>query len=391
MDKDKKIIMELYEHQKRFDSKNPNNALLAWEVGTGKTVAACTWMNRRANLHFLVSCPKGIVEKWKRDLEVWGVMNADIVSRDEIKKTNLEKYDGLVLDEAQDYSSPLFDKSRSQRAEVVYNYRKAHKNAHILMLTANPVRSTPWNMHTLACYMGIFYPVKEFRNDFFYMSDKFGRMHYEKRSGWQKMIRPYVESIADIVLMSDCTDVPAQHHQVITIPWTKKQEEELKVQQQEEPSMEWHARHRAEQGDAKWDKVKELIDGYHKVIVVCYYKAQIKDYVDRIGDEREVYVLTGETKDQDAVIEGAKASKNCVFFIQASMGAGFDAGEFSVIIFASQSFRYVDKVQMCGRVKRINNLHENTFIYLLAGKTDMAVYKTIESGKDFDPINYNEK
>lgn len=66
------------------------------------------------------------------------------------------------------------------------------------------------------------------------------------------------------------------------------------------------------------------------------------------------------------------------------MGAGFDASEFSIVIFASLSFKYVDYVQMKGRVKRINNLHENHFIHILAGKCDEAVYTAIMKGTDFD-------
>lgn len=194
--------------------------------------------------------------------------------------------------------------------------------------------------------------------------------------------------ISDIVLMSDCVDVPQQHHKVIKIPWTKEQEKEIKNETYLDPSSEWHARHRAEQGDHKWQELKKLIDGYRKVIIVAHYRSQIDDYITKIGDERLVYVLHGGVKDQDQVIEEAKSADDCVFIIQAQMGAGFDAGEFSVVIFASMSFRYVDYIQMKGRVKRINNLHENTFVHLLGGKNDQAVYNCINNGKDFDPIAY---
>lgn len=382
------MTKKLYAHQERFNKANPDRALLVWETGVGKTVSACVWMNRRHPTKFLVVCPKGIVDKWKKDLKEWKVKNAHVATRDEVKKIDLSKYGGLVLDEAQDFASPLFDKSRSQRAEVIYKYIKTHPEAYVLLLTATPVRSTPWNIHTLACYLGQYWDVRNYRDHFFFMTDKFGRLHYEKKDGWQKMIRPFVERISDIVLMSDCVDIPTQHHQVIRIPWTTKQENELEAQMYAEPTAEWHARHRLEQGKPKWDKLKELLDGYRKAIVVCHYRSQIDDYVEKIGDERLTFVLDGRTKNQHEVIEGAKSADDCVFIIQASMGAGFDAGEFSVVIFASMSFRYVDHVQMKGRVKRINNLHENTFIYLLAGKNDKAVYDTIQENKDFDVHDY---
>ncbi len=376
----------LYAHQQRFIDKNPNRALLVWETGTGKTVAACLWLAKRAHVKALVVCPKAIVGKWKRDLVEWGVV-ADVCSRDDVKKIDLSKYGALVLDEAQDFASPLFTGGRSQRATVIYNYIKTHPEAFMLLLTATPVRSTPYNIHTLACYLGHYWPIKDFRDKFFYFTNQFGRLHWEKRNGWQKMIRPYVEKISDIVLMQDCIDVPEQHSQTERIKWSKEQEASLSTEYQE-PTAAWAERHRTENGKEKFKVLKGIIDGYRKVIVVCHYRSQIEEYAAWIGEERQVFVLHGGVSDQDTVIKEAREADDCIFIIQASMGAGFDAAEFSVVVFASMSFKYVDYVQMKGRVKRINNLHENTFIHLLGGKCDEAVYHSIQQNKDFDVHDY---
>lgn len=380
-------MKKLYKHQQDFIGRNPNKALLVWETQTGKTVGATLWINARSNLRVLVVCPKGIVGKWERDLKEDGAI-ADVVTRDAVKKINLNKYDALVLDEAQDFASPLFNKARSKRSEVIYNYVRNNPNSPILLLTATPVRSTPWNIHTLACFLGIYWDTRDFQNKFFYMTDKYGRMHYEKVPNWRKMLRPYIEEIADIVLMSDCVDVPIQHHQVINIKWTQKLQNELERRQYEEPSAEWHSRHKAEQSVDKWITLRKITDGYRKIIVVCHYLEQIDDYVKRIGEDRQVYVLRGSTKDQDAVIEEAKSADDCIFIIQAQMGAGFSASEFSAVVFASMPFSYVHYTQMLGRTKVITDLHENTFYYLLGGKCDKAVYNTINAGRNFDPIAY---
>lgn len=380
-------MKKLYAHQQRFIDKNPDRALLVWETGTGKTVAACLWANKRPGLRGLVVCPKNIVEKWRRDLKEWSVTDCDVVSRDNVKKIDLSPYGKLILDEAQDFAAPLFDKGRSQRAEAIYKHIKMHNVRHVLELTATPIRSTPWNIHTLACYLGQYTEVRKFRERYFHLTNKFGRMHWEKNKGWQLAIRPAVESIADIVLMQDCADVPPQHSSVIKIPWTPGQDNALGMQYLE-PAAEWHARHRLEQGDAKFSELQKIMDGYRKVIVVCHFTSQIDDYVKRIGEERLVYVLDGRTKDQDATIVAARTADDCIFIIQASMGAGFDAYEFSIVVFASMSFKYVDYVQMKGRVKRITHLHENHFIHLLGGKCDSAVYKTIQENRDFDVHDY---
>ncbi len=376
----------LYEHQKRFIAKNPDRALLVWETGTGKTVAACEWLKLRSNRKGLVVCPKGIVGKWKRDLVTEGA-KADVITRDHIKITDISEYGAIVLDEAQDFASPLFEKTRSQRATKVYLHVKNHPDTHMLLLTATPIRSTPLNIHTLACYLSKYWPVKEFKAKFFHLTNKFGRMHYELDTGWQKRVRPYVEALADIVLMKDCIDVPVQHHQVVKVPWTPRQDA-LLFKEFTDSASEWHERHRAENGVEKLVALKRLLDGYRKAIVVCHYTAQIAQYAEEIGKDRQVFILQGATRDQDAVIQAAREADDCVFIIQAQMGAGFDAAEFSVVIFASMSFRYVDYVQMKGRVKRINNLHENLFIHLLGGQNDKAVYDTIQRNKDFDVHEY---
>jgi len=378
-------MKKLYAHQQRFIDKNPNRALLVWETGTGKTVAACEWVKKRKG-RALVVCPKGIVEKWKRDLKEWGV-KADVVSRDTVKKTNITPYSILVLDEAQDFASPLFEKGRSQRATVIYTAIKNNPKMHVLLLTATPIRSTPYNIHTLACYLGIYWPVKEFRDKFFHLTNKFGRMHYEKNKGWQKAIRPYVEEISDIVLARDCADIPPQREHVVTVPWDTKQEEELK-QRYLEPAAEWHERHRAENGKKKFDAVMRIANGYRKAIIVVYYRSQIEEMEKEIGEDRQVFVLHGGVKDQDAVIQAARDADDCIFILQASMGAGFDASEFSVMIFASMSFKFVDHIQSLGRIKRLNNLHENDYYYVLGGKCDISVHRTIMAGNDFHPPHY---
>lgn len=376
-----------YKHQQAFIDRNKKKDLLVWEGGLGKTFAGSLWLNQRKQLKALVVCPKAIIGKWKRALEEDGA-KADVCSRDDIKKIDLNKYGALVLDEAQDFASPIFDKGRSQRTTVLYNYFKSHPEAHALLLTATPVRSTPWNIHTLAVYLGVYWDVRQFRDEFFHLSDKFGRFHYEKNKDWRIKIRKYTESIADIVLMNDVVDVPIQHHQIIHVPWTAKQENSL-GEQYLEPSAEWHARHRMENGKEKFDVLKEkVLDKYRKVILVCFYTQQIKEYAEYIGEDRQVFILNGQTKDQDDVVLKAQEADDCIFIVQASMGAGFDADKFSVIAFASMSFKYIDYAQMKFRVKRIHNLHENTFIYLLGGKCDNSVYETIQQGKDFDVVEY---
>jgi hypothetical protein len=53
------------------------------------------------------------------------------------------------------------------------------------------------------------------------------------------------------------------------------------------------------------------------------------------------------------------------------------------MVFASLSFSYVDYKQACGRILRINNLQENTYIHLVAEGVDQDVYNCIQNKQDF--------
>ena len=382
---------KLFKWQDNFlNNHDKDRVLLCAEAGCGKTISAICWLKLRSDKKALVIAPVGIQKKWKEDLIEWET-EADVCSNDAIKKIDLDQYQAIVIDECQNFCSALFDKSRSQRSTVIYNYIRRNKDACVFLSSATPIRSKPENLHTLMCFLGIYWPINDFRSEFLHITNKFGRMHYEPNNDWRLKIRPYLEKHSHIVLMSDQVDVPIHEELVINIKWVKKQEEELKKQIYEEPMKEWHTRHRIEQSELKWKEVKKIIDGNRKVVLVCYYLDQINDYVKRIGNDRQVYVMTGGTKDQGQVVKDANESDDCVLLIQSSLGAGFDLDRFSVMVFASMSFAFVSLVQMKARTNRIHNLHKNQYIYLIGGKCDKAVYDQVSKGFDFYPPAYYNK
>jgi hypothetical protein len=382
---------KLYAWQEKFiNDYNIDRLLLTAEAGTGKTVAGICWLQLRPELKALVIAPKGIQLKWREELKEWGDTKADVVTTDAIKRIDLSTYQALVIDECQNLNSALFDKTRSARATVLYNFIRHHPHLHVFMASATPIRSKPENLHTLACYKGVYWDIKKFRDEFLHLTDRFGRFHYEPNKDWRVKIRPKLEQIAYIVNMSDCVDVPVHEHTIVNVRWLPQQENALKGQYLE-PAKEWHTRHRMEQGGEKWKELEKILDGHAKVVVVCYYLEQIADYVRRIGDEREVFVLTGSTKDQGQVAKDANNSSDCVLIIQAGLGAGFDLDKFSVMVFASTSFAFVHLIQMTARINRIHNLHKNQYIYLLGGKCDKAVKEQLDKGFDFHPPAWYNK
>lgn len=381
--------MQLYKHQQRFVDRNPDKALLVWEAGTGKSLAGIEWLRRRP-LKRLVVCPKSIKGKWIRDMEKHHIETI-VMTKEEFKKKTPEGIRAVVFDEAHHHSSPLFAGKRSKIAEQTYLFIKNNPDMSVLLLTATPIRSTPWNLHTLLCYMGYYVDWKKWRDRFFELTVRpyLPRPAWLPTKIWRKDIRSTLEKHADIVLMKDCVgELPPITEEKIKLkpptPFEPLDETDLDWN----ASAEWYAEHRHENGVYKTKEILRIAEQFRKVIVVCNYVDQVEEYAKVLSKDRQTYTLYGKTKDQDSVISNAQTDDECFLVVQAGMGEGYDADTFSCIIFASMSYKYIDYYQMQRRVRRIHNLHPVSYYFLLGGPKDEAVLKQIQLGKDFDPHSY---
>ncbi len=375
----------LYPHQKEFlNDEHNDHAILCYETGTGKTFTADLWLEQKNRIkRAVVICPKQIREHWK------GIApKATVYSFEDFLKADLpDNPTAIVVDEADAMASPLFvAKLRSKRTEKLYNYVMSNPGAHVLLLTATPVRSTPWNMHTLLVLARIKPPEswKKYRELYFELTFKpfLPRPAYFPKPGWQVMMQDLINRYCRVALMSDLVDLPEETHEIINLP-----KPDYEKNPEWEPMAQFVADHRLEQ-HGKGDEIKRLSKGYRKVVVVAHYREQIDELHKELSKERSVFVLDGRTGDPQEVILAAEANPECYFIIQASVGAGFELPSFAVMIFASQGYSVRNKIQMMGRIKRINALKPTKYFYLHAGRCDKMIYKSIEAGLDFVPSHY---
>lgn len=376
--------MALYPWQEKALTTPNDHAIWCAETGTGKSHAAKLWLQQqKRSYNAVVICPKQIRADWKKDAPY-----ATVYSFEDFKKQTLpDNPSAIVVDEADAMASPLFvAKQRSQRTERLYNYVMRYPEAHILLLTATPVRSTPWNMHTLLVLSRIKPPDtwKLYRDRYFELQYKpfIPRPAYFPKKGWQKMMQELIDKYTHTALMSDMVDLPEETHEIIKLkaPDYEKNEEW-------EPMAQFVADHRLEQ-HSKVSEIQKIAHGYRKVVVVAHYTEQIIELEKRLSKERDTYVLDGRTKHPEGVIADAEASPECYFIIQASVGAGFEIPSFSVMVFASQGYSVRNWTQMIGRIKRINALKPTKYFYLLGGRCDKMIYDSIQKGKDFVPSQY---
>lgn len=382
--------MKLYRHQEAFKKSNPDKALLVWEGGTGKTVGACEWLKQGRDQDALVVCPKRICSKWEAELEKWGA-EATVMSKEQFKKLPQREWSAKVIDEADEFASPLFTKGRSQLATALYNQTKAYPDTPTLLLTATPIRSNPYNLHTLLCYMGKYIDWRSWRDHYFNLEQRPYLPHptWLPKKGWQKGIRQDLEMYGEIVLLKDCIDdLPASTEEVIKIKPTGKFKKDVEWI---EPMKIFVEKHKWEHQNA-YKKILEIGKEYRKILVVAHYTDDVELLKEKLSKDRTTFAVDGRLKgtDQEKILLEANSEdcEECFLIVQASLGAGFDADTFSCVVFSTMSFKARDHVQMKYRVRRIHNLHPVKYIYLIGGKSSQSVYDTIMKGKDFIPSEY---
>lgn len=373
----------LYKHQKEFLDKNPNKALICFEAGCGKTLTAVEWLRLRQG-NALVVVPKRIVKKWQEEL---GDVKATVITKEQFKKIDFKNPSALVLDECQFASAPLFTRQRSQIATKVYNFIKFNPDMPVLLLTATPVSSSPANLHTLLCYIGVYIPWKDWQNQFYSLERRpfLSFPAWLPKPGWRKQIQSVLLKHAHIALMSDCVDyLPPITEEIIELDAKR-----FKSNSEWEAMQAFVEEHRFEQLE-KPKIIKAIGLQYRKVVVVAHFREQIEQLEKELSKDRKTYVLHGGVKDQEQVIKDAQEDSECYLICQYSIGAGFDLDTFSVMIFVSQGYSYTSLVQMRARIRRIHALKPVKYYYLQAGRCDRAIAKNLELGKDFDITEFTK-
>lgn len=366
-------------HQKKVIDLNPKKAILAHEMRTGKSLIACYWIDNPAQSgNTYIITPK----QNKKDWEAMGTM-ASVLTKEEFRKIahTIKNPTAIVIDEIHYFASALFVKGRSQMATALYTLVRSYPDCHILGLTATPVRQNAWSLHSLLCYIGVYYDWKWWRSEFF----QYAQMPFLQypiwvpKKDWRIQIRSYLEKHCDIVSLKDIVAyLPPAESKIINI----KQKKYVKPINE---IVTWTDEHYHEQQG----KVEEILKlGYKKLIVVCQYTYQIDEMAKELVKEKPVFILDGRTKDASATKREAQEADECYFLVQSSMGFAFDGYMFGAIVFASMSHSCLNHTQMTGRLRHLEHLQPVTYYYLIGGVWDQRIYDTIMDGREFNPHHY---
>jgi len=375
----------LYKHQQKYANGYKDKELVVHEGGSGKTICACVWLKDNRDDDALVICPKRVVKKWQEALAVWGT-KATVVSKENFKKLEPKKWSALVVDEADEFASPLYTKQRSQLSTYLFNQVNKY-DVPILLMTATPIRSNPYNLHTLLAFKGHYIEWKKWRNAFF---EQVSRPYLKfptwmPKADWRENVATVLKNHADIVNLKDITELPPLYVETIKTP-----PKGHFINEWIEPKKTFVERHKFEQND-KVKYIKEVGKNFRKIIVVAYYREEVERLNKELSKERETFMVHGGTKNQEDILKYAnEKSEECYLVVQASLGCAWDGDTFSALVFTSMSYAVRDYVQMTYRMRRIHNMHPAHHYHLIAGKADKVVYDTIKKGKKFIPSLWND-
>lgn len=370
-------------HQQRIIDLNPQKVLLDWEPRVGKTLPAAIWIDlpEQAGNTYIISK--------KSNKKSWQEMGtkATVLTKEEFKKVapTIKNPTAIVVDEVHNFGASLFVKGRSDLATVLYNLLKDNPQCHFMGLSGTMVRNSPWSFHTLLCYIGVYIPWKQWRDEFFYLQHPdYGefrylqRPAYIKKPNWREGVYEYRRKYCDQVSLKDVVDIlPPVKSKIIKVkqkPYTKPVDEVVT----------WIHEHKHEQKD----KYKEIIElEYKKVIVVAYYTEQILELEKKLSEYKQVFILNGQTKNQEDVIRQAQESEECYFIVQAGCGEGWDGYMFGCMVFCSMSHAFTQNFQMHERQRHPVHLKDIEIFYLLGGRFDKKILESFNLGQDFNPHN----
>lgn len=389
--------MKLYKHQQQIVDLNPQRHLLAHGTGTGKTVTGLALVKKN-KVQALVIVPKALKENWYRTAQLYGLENMiTVMSKEEFRKQwqDIPKYPAIIVDEAH-----YFANLKSQLSRALNSYRKRWQPPFIWLLTATPYLSTPMNIFALATHLGHEWNYWKFFMTFFTQVRMGRRLVPQIKKGIEGELAELVQKIGSTAKLEDLIDVPDQIQEVEFFKLNKDQEKAIKELTDTNFIVRWTKAHQIENGVLyggpyddepikhfscdKTERIKDLVVANKKIAIFCRYNGQVKYLAKELASlGKPIFIITGDVKDRDSVVQTVEASDEAVVLINSSCSEGYELKSIRVAVFASLSFSYKDFVQAQGRFLRIDNPQKNAFIILVAEGVDKAVYEAIRRKEDF--------
>jgi SWI/SNF-related matrix-associated actin-dependent regulator 1 of chromatin subfamily A len=386
---------QLFDFQKEgvdFLAKN-RSALLADQLGTGKTAQAIHAAQQVGARSILCICPASIKYNWKKEAVKWGysekdigiinsakdvnkplkpmtIINYDVIWRKKYLKHLIKPlYDVLILDEVHNVKNPKAKRSKAVWLKNGYCDRAIYRWA----LTATPVLNRPVELHSMLAKLC---PERlgKFRNYIDY-TRRYCRGH-DGKWGWDALGADNLDELsgrlAGFMLRRTRDCLPGKVLQKIYMPTTKDIEKQLF-------SGDENASIRRKVGLGKVNACIEHIEGVleaeRKVVVFAYHREVIDNLYKGLIKYNPVrlYGATKQSERQKAIDSFSADSDDCRVFIGQieSAGEGIDGlqNNCSVGIFVEICHTPGIINQAIGRLHRQGQKDRSVFQFILIENT----------------------
>lgn len=391
--------MRLYSHQQKIVDKDPTKHLLAWQTGTGKTIAAIRLCENPCK-SVLVVCPKSLKQQWQSEVAKFAREKHlfQVYTKEEFRKKapQMGRAPYIIIDEAHYFSG-----MKSQMRKRMEVYIKKYKPERVYLLTATPYMSTPFNIYCLGRLLGKDWGYMKFKSFFFHEVKMGHRWIPVVKPKMEKFVASLVNKLGSTVRMDECVDVPKQTFLTEHFELTREQKRAIKEIEDTLPIVRWTKVHQICGGSLKGDEYNEpqyfkseklnraidLAKEHKKIIFVCRYNCEVEMLTTAIGEKTDklVYKITGKTDDKPEIIASAEMNDEVVVIINAACSEGYELPSFPIMVFYSYDFSLKNYVQILGRIQRINRIKKNVYLSLtVPGTIDEDVYNCIKKKENFD-------
>ena len=370
--------------------------------------------------------PKSLIYQWGEEIKVWSEnknVKFTVISRDQFKKyfeirkikrgkhwvekvvsCSMGKHDAVVIDEVH----RGFGNYKTIMAKTMQYYLDNYGIEYIWLLTGTPFTATSWSIYSYGKLLGKKWKWYDW-NKAFFDNVKMGKRFIPiAKIGMDKPLQNILRKIGTVIDLKDVAEIADDDDIIETFDLNKKQKKAIEEIDADIPIVRYGQIHQIESGTRKSDgyneellfncdkdkRLSELIDDNKKIVIVSRYLLQIKKYEQLAQKKnRRFYTIRGgqkETASEIAVC--ANADEEAIVFIQGDTCDGYDLQTFSIMVFASMSYSFVNYDQIKHRMKAMKKLTPNTYIHFITnGKSlDRAVYKSVQKKQNFSIELYAE-
>lgn len=390
--------MNLFDHQKSLVLNSPDKHALIWETGTGKTYASLALIQKKKLLTFLVICPKGLVQKWEKEVLEFGIVNQvyRIISKEQFKihMKELPPFDAVIVDEAH-----YFFGTTSALMKSLREYFKKWDTKYRYFLSGTPYRSSPMDIYIMCALLGKKLPYWEFHNEFFYTVQMGSRSVPVVKTGIQHRIAELVHSVGSIVKLEECVDMPPELYTEDIVEPTKEQKDAIALLEGILPVTRYTAEHQIAGGTLKGNeyepstfyasnklaKLKDRVASIDRTIVVCRYNNEIEYLQEELKSVgKRIEVIRGSTENREDLLKSLDNEDRYILIVNAKISEGWELTSCSHMIFYSYDFELKNYIQMFGRLRRLNKPRPVMYISIMVKDTiDMAVWASLKNKQDF--------